>query len=430
VTYYAPDFANLTAGWYRETTDPNYAVERDRLDSVWSPACDQLLEEFVSQYGAFFTAFAKQILLRAEDLTDTSLLRGARYYEYYIANRALELPALRSLWQRSYVREVADGRSWTCMRCGHNELLLQTHPALIAREGLPPGFCNSCFYADRDDPLKKYAVHGPEVLAVAKAALAKPEAKRRCEYCSHRYHLGRDFQLLTWGALVVGAYGNGPIEYLYPSLFVNVCPPCFLSLLEDCADGDESEHLRRLAAFATFLDIVPTQDYANLSLRCRDRAEMLRFLSLLRTLRTPEGYKLEFGSFFAALVKAGVLPDGSRRMRLGTVTLAKDGHLCLSLVERRIDDFLTTHRVVHSKEISYPSCDLRTDWEIMTPSGGRVFVEYFGLLGDVRYRRKAKVKRELAATHGIQLIELTPKDDWEARLVRELPGLFRHGGGV
>ena len=416
MTYYAPDFANLTAGWYRTTTDPNYAPERDRFDAVWSPACDRLLGEFVARYGTYFTAFAKQILLGAEDLTDTSLLRGARYYEYYLANRVLELPRLRGLWRASYAREESERRSWTCQKCGLTELLLQTHPAILEREGLTPTICRECYFAAKNDPLKKYTAMGPEILAQAEAAIAQAGVRRRCEFCARTYRLTREPQLLTWGALVIGAYGNGPVEYLYPSIWVAVCPSCFLEILADHADGTEADHLAHLAAFSSFLGIVPTQDFANLSLRCHGQAEMRTFLSLLRHLRTPEGYKQEFGSFFTALVKAGVLPAGSRRMRLGTVTLAADGHVCLSLAERRIDDFLFERGITHAKEVCYPSSDLRTDWELLLPSGPRVFVEYFGLLSDVQYRRKAKLKRELAATHGIRLIELTPKDDWEGCL--------------
>jgi hypothetical protein len=129
----------------------------------------------------------------------------------------------------------------------------------------------------------------------------------------------------------------------------------------------------------------------------------------------PQGYIKEFGSLFAALVAAGVFPKGSKRMLLGTMILANDGHLCLSMAEKEIDDFLSAAGIEHNKEVKYPDSGYRADWELLG-SGTRTFVEYFGLMSKTPYAEKAKLKAGIASTHGIELIAVYPRTNWRGIL--------------
>ena len=144
---------------------------------------------------------------------------------------------------------------------------------------------------------------------------------------------------------------------------------------------------------------------------------MIGLFKILQKLRSPHGFVEECGSFFAALVCSGILPTGSQRMPIGTRVLAKDGHLCLSLPEKDIDDFLFRNDLRHSKEVSYPGSRMRADWEIF---GGqkRIFVEYFGLSGRHAYDEKLKRKIDNARSHGIELVTLHPTSDWKSILER------------
>ena len=58
-------------------------------------------------------------------------------------------------------------------------------------------------------------------------------------------------------------------------------------------------------------------------------------------------YVNKFGSWFKALVEAGVLGDGTQRLMFGTRCLANDGHECSSIAEKTIDDWLTNHNIHH-----------------------------------------------------------------------------------
>jgi len=112
-----------------------------------------------------------------------------------------------------------------------------------------------------------------------------------------------------------------------------------------------------------------------------------------------------FGSWLNALIQAEILEDGTRRTSRGTQTLARDGHVCLSLGEKTIDDYLYERNVAHEKEPHYPEGNYRADFQI-----GDTFVEYFGLKGNPEYDQKTKLKQDLCKKHGIQLISIYPAD--------------------
>jgi hypothetical protein len=112
-----------------------------------------------------------------------------------------------------------------------------------------------------------------------------------------------------------------------------------------------------------------------------------------------------FGSWLKALVEAGILEDGTRRTGRGTQCLAKDGHLCLSLGEKTIDDFLHSYGIAHEKEPHYPEGNFRADFLV-----DGVFIEYFGLKGDSDYDAKTRLKQRICKKHGIRLISIYPSD--------------------
>jgi len=131
-------------------------------------------------------------------------------------------------------------------------------------------------------------------------------------------------------------------------------------------------------------------------------------LDLLRVLKnrpSEERVKKVFGSWLKALIEAGILVDGTRETSRGTQTIALDGHTCLSLGEKTIDDFLYARGIVHKKEPRYPDSNFRADFQV-----GDVFIEYFGLAGDAAYDVKIKEKIRLCEMHGIKLVTLYPKD--------------------
>jgi len=129
-------------------------------------------------------------------------------------------------------------------------------------------------------------------------------------------------------------------------------------------------------------------------------------LKLLRTSPSQECVKSHFGSWFVALVEAGVLPNGSQATNRGIRSVALDGHVCLSLGERTICDLFHRYGIKHRREVPYPGeRAFRADWEI-----GDIFIEYLGLTGDPGYDLKSREKERIAAIHRKELIKIYPRD--------------------
>ena len=109
------------------------------------------------------------------------------------------------------------------------------------------------------------------------------------------------------------------------------------------------------------------------------------------------------------LEQSGIAPEGLRTSR-GTLVRARDGHLCLSLRERAVCDFLYQHHIDHDREPLYPHDEVlnpngrrRADW-VLTDG---TLVELWGMPNDPVYAAKMVEKRHLAQRHGIRLVELT-----------------------
>ncbi len=122
--------------------------------------------------------------------------------------------------------------------------------------------------------------------------------------------------------------------------------------------------------------------------------------------------KRKFGSWFKALAETGILPDGVLITARGIRCLAQDGHVCHSLAEQQIDDWLFAQGLPHEREPSYPAHSTlnptgrrRADWKVQN-----TFIEYFGLIGDSKYEEKMEEKIFLARYCNIDLITIYPSD--------------------
>lgn len=191
---------------------------------------------------------------------------------------------------------------------------------------------------------------------------------------------------------------------------LNFCAPC----LKDCvlqSTGNpktkKEEILEYLNKLAEALGKVPNQGYGEgmSDFAGIDDENRLIIIKVLQTKPTVKRVKEVFGSWLNALVQAGILEDGTRRTSQGTQTIAKDGHVCLSLGEKTIDDFLFQRSITHEKEPHYPEGNYRGDFLVED-----TFIEYFGLTGDPDYDEKTKIKKKICKAHGIPLISTYPAD--------------------
>ena len=132
----------------------------------------------------------------------------------------------------------------------------------------------------------------------------------------------------------------------------------------------------------------------------------------------------KFGSWNNAVIEAGLTPHRSHndRMYKRSKTKANDGHVCDSISEAIIDNWLAERKIIHERNASYPDTKHKADWAVRN---GTVFLEYFGLANDSsRYDRAVKIKKSLCRKHKIRLIEIYPKDLYPKVLLDKKLGLI------
>ena len=92
--------------------------------------------------------------------------------------------------------------------------------------------------------------------------------------------------------------------------------------------------------------------------------------------------------------------------------MAKDGHICRSLLERQIDDFFFDNGIQHETEPHYPfDPDInpdgyRADWRLADGT----YVEALGFTTNPVYMAKAERKISLAAWHQIPVLTVTESE--------------------
>ena len=111
-----------------------------------------------------------------------------------------------------------------------------------------------------------------------------------------------------------------------------------------------------------------------------------------------------FGSWNKAISAAGLRPNP---VRFAEKQTANDGHLCDSLAEKIIDDWLRARKIKHERKVPYPEDkSLTVDFVVKDN-----WIEFFGLAGVINnYDKLIKKKRMLSKKYGLSLIEIYPKD--------------------
>ena len=109
-----------------------------------------------------------------------------------------------------------------------------------------------------------------------------------------------------------------------------------------------------------------------------------------------------FGTWNKAIKAAGYKPNP---VMFANKYIAKDGHVCDSMAEMIIDDWLNSRGVPHQRSIPYPDFKKMTcDFVV-----NKTFIEFFGLEGELKeYTRLSNLKRKLSKKHKLGLIEIKP----------------------
>jgi hypothetical protein len=171
-----------------------------------------------------------------------------------------------------------------------------------------------------------------------------------------------------------------------------------------------------LKGFVDYAGFIPTSSFTARKLRTIGLDDMSvndsnLFMKWWAVLPRPFFVKKHFESWSYLLNDAGLLTSPISKGRGGYKSIASDGHLCLSIPERTICEFLTKFKIDHEKEPYYPKImenhlgASRADWLI-----DDTYVEFAGMMGIKEYEGKMKKKITFAKTNGLKLIVITPKN--------------------
>jgi hypothetical protein len=110
-----------------------------------------------------------------------------------------------------------------------------------------------------------------------------------------------------------------------------------------------------------------------------------------------------FGTWNNAIKSSGLKPNP---VLFSEKQIANDGHLCDSMAEKIIDDWLSSKKILHQRNVRYPLGTYSADFSV----DGKL-VEFFGLAGELReYDKITAIKRKICAQSNLPLIEIYPRD--------------------
>jgi len=269
----------------------------------------------------------------------------------------------------------------------------------------PPKYCRECYYI-----VHKYLSNWNEdIKYLIHLFVNKFNKINNCKLCNKEYVFKKE-ELFE---------NNLFAPFTHINIFTSICQKCIKKTINKSINinekGKQYEYLLKLTKH---IDKIPTQDFYSLYYLFNDENNIIILTKILQKLWLPEIFKEIDGSFFASLVYAGVLPEGTKRLKIGTMVLSLDNHLCFSMIEKEIDDFLFLNNIKHQKEINYPNSDLRCDWEIIYENN-RYFIEYFGLMNIKEYSIKTELKKKIAIENNIKLIDLYPNSNWK-KIIKEI----------
>jgi hypothetical protein len=235
------------------------------------------------------------------------------------------------------------------------------------------------------------------------SAFKRAEKPRVCEIC------GATFSLKQTHPLFYSRLFGDSISY---------CTNCLGWAIWNSVpygrDFEDLELLRHLVQLRNLCGFIPPNNYkSNYDFVMQiQKSQLTEALSHLQRMASPEIYKERFGSWLKALIAAELLPEGTRRGGRGIQCVAEDGHDCLSMFEKFVDDWLFRNGFEHIKEPRYPRDDefnpngqMRADWQV-----GGLYIEFLGLPFDHSYMEKLQKKRNLCRKYDLRLIEIGMQD--------------------
>ncbi|NJN24374.1 MAG: hypothetical protein HC810_08325 [Acaryochloridaceae cyanobacterium RL_2_7] len=239
-----------------------------------------------------------------------------------------------------------------------------------------------------------HAISKPHIYSKLTLWFDEYSKSRNCELC------GKSFRVIDLPDWVF--FGSNGFKYC-----------CFQCCI--IRSPKKAELTELIPKFVESCGFIPKSDIDPINFAFTSRISAERWAGIILTYAKMGGInhvKKKFGSWFKALVETGALPDGVMTTARGIRCLASDGHVCHSLDEQHIDNWLFSQKLPHEREPYYPSHPTynptgkrRADWKVRD-----TFIEYFGLVGNEDYDKKIDEKLLLAQYCNIDLIVIYPSD--------------------
>ena len=205
-----------------------------------------------------------------------------------------------------------------------------------------------------------------------------------------------------------------------PAIFCGICLTMGFSAHTDfnkklgfSIEERKSNFIEGIKIYADYFGYIPSVKYQKrkviqqLNQAGLSQDELAYAMKVSSLLPWTETIKEMFGSWAHLLEESGLLSQ-RQRGRGGHQSFASDGHLCLSMGERAVCEFLTKNNVVHEREPMYPFDEklnpnglLRGDFLV-----GRLIIEFAGMMSNKDYAARMKTKEKLANSRDIPWLKL------------------------
>ena len=139
---------------------------------------------------------------------------------------------------------------------------------------------------------------------------------------------------------------------------------------------------------------------------------------LKREYKHYKAARSRFGTWNKTIIAAGLNPNP---VLFAKKYVANDKHVCDSLSEKIIDDWLFARQVPHKINVPYAGTKMTADFEV-----NGTLIEFFGLRGQLKsYDRLADKKEQLFKDKHLNVISLYPRDLFpENKLGKRLKSLL------
>lgn len=120
-----------------------------------------------------------------------------------------------------------------------------------------------------------------------------------------------------------------------------------------------------------------------------------------------------FGTWNNAIITAGFNPNP---VKFAYKHVANDGHICDSMSEKIIDDWLYRKQIHHEIHVPYNKNNMSADFKI-----GDIFIEFIGLNGQHKaYDSQQLRKKRFWKANKLKVIELYPKDLFPTNMLNSI----------